>query len=195
MIQNRPLKQQWTAPNLLGPLMMAIWILWGFGHETVWVYLTIYEYEIGLIKIGQEVILDAVSFPGESFQGKVVAITPVLNVETRSLRVRVEVNDPEHKLKPEMFVNAKINIDLGERLAVLETAVLDTGVRKIVYLIKDDDMIELREVNLGQKAQGYYEVLGGLKEGDIVVTSGNFLVDSESKLKSALSGQSHQHSQ
>lgn len=163
--------------------------------DTVWVYLTIYEYEIGLVKVGQEVMLDASAFPGEAFQGKVVAITPVLNVETRSLRVRVEVNDSEHKLKPEMFVNAKINIDLGERLAVLETAVLDTGIRKIVYLVKDDDMIELREVNLGQKAQGYYEVLGGLKEGDIVVTSGNFLVDSESRLKSALTDPSHQHNQ
>ncbi len=163
--------------------------------DTVWVYLTIYEYEIGLVKVGQEVTLDASAYPGEAFQGKVVAITPVLNVETRSLRVRVEVNNPEHKLKPEMFVNAKINIDLGERLAVLETAVLDTGIRKIVYLIKDDDMIELREVNLGQKAQGYYEVLSGLKVGDIVVTSGNFLVDSESRLKSALTDPSHQHNQ
>ncbi|MHB8155127.1 MAG: efflux RND transporter periplasmic adaptor subunit [Candidatus Omnitrophota bacterium] len=163
--------------------------------DTVWVYLTIYEYEIGLVKAGQEVTLDASAFPGEVFQGKVMAITPVLNVETRSLRVRVEVNDLEHKLKPEMFVNAKINIDLGERLAVLETAVLDTGIRKIVYLIKDDDSIELREVNLGQKAQGYYEVLDGLKVGDIVVTSGNFLVDSESRLKSALTDPSHEHNQ
>ena len=165
------------------------------SSDTVWVYLTIYEYEIGLVKVGQEVTLDASSFPGEAFQGKVVAITLVLNVETRSLRVRVEVNDSEHKLKPEMFVNAKINIDLGERLAVSETTVLDTGIRKIVYLAKDNDMLELREVNLGQKAQGYYEVLSGLKEGDIVVTSGNFLVDSESRLKSALSGQSRQHGQ
>lgn len=161
--------------------------------DTVWVYLTVYEYEIGLVKVGQEVTLDASAFPGEVFQGKVVAITPILSAETRSLRVRVEVNDSEHKLKPEMFVNAKINIDLGERLAVSETTVLDTGIRKIVYLVKDNDMLELREVNLGQKAQGYYEVLSGLKVGDIVVTSGNFLVDSESRLKSALSGQSHQH--
>jgi len=156
--------------------------------NTLWVYLTIYEYEIGLVKIGQEVTLDANAFPGETFQGKVVAITPVLSPETRSLRVRVEVNDPEHKLKPEMFVNAKLNIDLGEKLAVPETAVLDTGIRKIVYLAKDGDMLEARQVNLGQKAQGYYEVLAGLKNGDIVVTNGNFLVDSESKLKGATDG-------
>lgn len=153
--------------------------------DTVWVYLTVYEYEIGLIKIGQEVTLDANAFPGETFQGRVVAITPVLSSQTRSLRVRVEVTDSEHKLKPEMFVNAKLNIDLGEKLAVPETAVLDTGIRKIVYLVKAGDMLEARLVNLGQKAQGYYEVLGGLKEGDVVVTNGNFLVDSESKLKGA----------
>jgi len=157
----------------------------GFS-DTIWVYLTIYEYEIGLVKIGQEAVLDTNAFPGETFPGKIIATTPVLNSETRSLRVRVEVKDAQHKLKPEMFVNAKINIDLGEKLAVPETAVLDTGVRKIVYLVKEDDMLEARQVNLGPKAQGYYEVLGGLEDGDIVVTSGNFLVDSESKLKGAM---------
>ncbi len=154
----------------------------------IWVYLTVYEYEIGLIKQGQEVVIDASAFPGEIFRGKILAITPVLNAETRSLRVRVEVKDPEHKLKPEMFVNAKIDVNLGEKLAVPETAVLDTGIRKIVYLVKDGEMLEARLVNLGQKAQGYYEVLAGLKDGDIVVTNGNFLVDSESKLKGASDG-------
>lgn len=157
----------------------------GFS-DLAWVYLTVYEYEIGLIKQAQEVVVDTSAFPGESFQGKVVAITPVLNAETRSLRVRVEVKDPEHKLKSEMFVNAKIEVDLGEKLAVPETAVLDTGIRKIVYLAKEGDMLEARQVNLGQKAQGYYEVLDGLKDGDIVITSGNFLVDSESKMKGGI---------
>ncbi len=156
------------------------------SSDTLWIYLTIYEYEIGLVKIGQEVLIDAASFPGEAFQGKIAAITPVLDAQTRTLRVRVEVKDPKHVLKPEMFVNAKINIDLGEKLAVPETAVLDTGVRKIVYLAKEGDELEQREVVLGQKAQGYYEVISGLSEGDAVVTSGNFLVDSESKLKGAI---------
>lgn len=165
------------------------------SSDTAWIYLTIYEYEIGLIKEGQEVAIDAGAFPGEAFQGKIVAITPVLNAETRSLRVRAEVKDPGHRLKPEMFVNAKINVDLGEKLAVPETAVLDTGTRKIVYLIKETDRLESREVTLGQKAEDYYEVLSGLSAGDSVVTSGNFLVDSESKLKAALEGAGHQHGQ
>lgn len=152
-------------------------------ENTVWVYMTIYEYEIGLIKEGLSVEVDAVAFPGEVFKGKIIAITPVLNPETRSLQVRTEIQNPGHKLKPQMFVNAKINVDLGEKLAVGESAVIDTGVRKIVYVVKQDDNFEQREVILGQKALGYFEVLEGLKDGDIVVTSGNFLVDSESKLK------------
>ncbi len=156
------------------------------SSDTLWVYLTIYEYEIGLVKVGQEVLIDTAAFPGEAFQGKITALTPVLNAQTRTLRVRVEVKDPNHLLKPEMFVNAKIEIGLGEKLAVPETAVLDTGARKIVYLVKDGDNLEQREVVLGQKAQGYYEVISGLSEGDLVVTSGNFLVDSESKLKGAI---------
>jgi membrane fusion protein, copper/silver efflux system len=151
--------------------------------DTAWVYITVYEYEMDLVKAGSAVEVSAVAFPGETFQGKIKAITPVLNAETRAVQVRVEVLDPEHKFKPQMFVNAKIKVDLGEKLAVPESAVLDTGVRKIVYLAQDGDIIEQREVILGQKAAGYFEVLKGLDEGNIVIISGNFLIDSESKLK------------
>jgi membrane fusion protein, copper/silver efflux system len=156
------------------------------NSDTVWVYLTVYEYEMGLVKEGAVVEIDAVAYPGEVFSGRITSIVPVLNSETRSVQARAEVKNTDSKLKPEMFVNAKLNIDLGEKLAVPETAVLDTGIRKIVYLAKEGDMLEAREVKLGQKAQGYYEVLEGLEAGEMVVTSGNFLVDSESKLKSAL---------
>ena len=151
--------------------------------DSIWAYMTIYEYEIGLIGEGIPVEIDVVAFPGEVFKGNIAAITPVLNAQTRAIRVRAEIENPEHKLKPQMFVNARINIDLGEKLAVPETAVIDTGMRKIVYVVKQDDTFEQRDVTLGQKALGYFEALEGLKEGDIVVTSGNFLVDSESKLK------------
>lgn len=151
--------------------------------DIAWVYITVYEYEMDLVKAGSAVEISAVAFPGELFQGKIMAITPVLSAETRAVQVRAEVLDPQHKFKPQMFVNAKIKVDLGEKLAVPESAVLDTGVRKIVYLAQDGDIIEQREVILGQKAAGYFEVLKGLDEGNIVITSGNFLIDSESKLK------------
>ena len=161
------------------------------NENTAWVYMTIYEYEIGLIKEGVPVEIEAVAYPGLKFSGKITAIMPVLNAETRSVQARAEIDDAEHKLKPEMFVNAKIKVDLGEKLAVPETAVLDTGTRKIVYLAKEGDTLEAREVNLGQKAEGFYEVLDGLKEGDMVVTSGNFLVDSESKLQGVSAQEEH----
>lgn len=162
------------------------------NSDSVWAYMTIYEYEIGLITEGVPVEINAVAFPGELFKGKITSITPVVNAETRAIRVRAEINNPQHKLKSRMFVNAKINIDLGEKLVVPETAVIDTGARKIVYVVKRDDTFTPREVTLGQKALEYFEVLDGLKDGDIVVTSGNFLVDSESKLK-ATPGSSSGH--
>lgn len=156
--------------------------------ENVWAYINVYEYEIGLIKVGDSVDIEAVAYPGVKFTGKVVSISPVLEPNTRTNQVRVEVPNSDNKLKPEMFVNALIKESLGSKLAVPEAAVLDTGLRKIVYLSEENDVLESREVTLGQKAENYYEVLGGLKEGDVVVTSGNFLVDSESKLKSPSQG-------
>jgi Cu(I)/Ag(I) efflux system membrane fusion protein len=156
--------------------------------ENVWAYINVYEYEIGFIKVDDSVDIEAVAYPGEKFTGKVVSISPVLDPNARTNQVRVEVPNPDNKLKPEMFVNALIKESLGQKLAVPETAVLDTGLRKIVYLSEENNVLESRQVSLGQKAENYYEVLSGLKEGDVVVTSGNFLVDSESKLKSPSQG-------
>ncbi|MBF0216402.1 MAG: efflux RND transporter periplasmic adaptor subunit [Candidatus Omnitrophica bacterium] len=156
--------------------------------QSVWAYISVYEYEIGAIKTGDNVDIEAVAYPGEKFMGKVVSINPVLDPVTRTDQVRVEVLNPDSKLKPEMFVSASIKISLGPKLAVPVAAVLDTGLRKIVYVSSGNDMLESREVTLGGKAGNYYEVISGLKEGDLVVTSGNFLVDSESKLKSLSEG-------
>lgn len=156
--------------------------------ENVWAYLNVYEYEIGFIKVGDSVEIEAVAYPGEKFTGKIVSINPVLDPATRTNQVRALVLNPDNRLKPEMFVNALVKEGLGSKLAVPETAVLDTGLRKIVYLSEENNVLESREVTLGQKAENYYEVLSGLKEGDVVVTSGNFLVDSESKLKSPSQG-------
>jgi len=151
--------------------------------ENVWAYINVYEYEIGFIKVGDSVDIEAVAYPGEKFAGSVVSISPVLDPATRTNQVRVEVPNTDDKLKPEMFVNAIIKESLGSKLAVPETAVLDTGIRKIVYLLQANDVLESREVTIGQKAENHYEVISGLKVGDVVVVSGNFLVDSESKLK------------
>lgn len=162
-------------------------------EDFLWVYMTIYEYESGLVKEGDLVEIDAVAYPGETFQGEVVAIAPVLDAATRSLSARARIKNIENRLKPEMFVNAKINVDLGEKLAVPEEAVMDTGERKVVFVAGPEGRFIARDVVLGHKAGGYYEVLEGLSEAETVVTSGNFFIDSESKLKSAVEGVEHRH--
>ncbi|MDP3143036.1 MAG: efflux RND transporter periplasmic adaptor subunit [Candidatus Omnitrophota bacterium] len=164
-------------------------------EEMAWVYITIYEYEVGLIKEGLPIEVEAVAYPGEIFAGEIVSLTPVLETMTRSIKARATVRNSENKLKPEMFVDVKIKIDLGEKLAIPEEAVMDTGERKVIFVAQPDGHFLSREVKVGQKAEGYYEVLEGLSEGEVVVTSGNFFIDAESKLKSALSGESHQHGQ
>ena len=156
-------------------------------QKTIWAYLTIYEYEMGLVKTGLPVEITAIAFPGEVFTGNIAAISPVLDPATRSVQARTEIGNPGGKLKPGMFVNARVKIALGKRLAVPEEAVVNTGERSVVFLATPDGYFQSRDVNLGNKANGYYEVLSGLKEGDAVVSSGNFFVDSESRLKSAVS--------
>jgi Cu(I)/Ag(I) efflux system membrane fusion protein len=165
---------------------MALYTLTDMSH--LWMYIDIYEYEIPLIKLGQTVTLTLSYFPGESFRGKVTYIYPTLDAQTRTNKVRVELANPGYKLKPDMYANAEVRIDLGKCLAVPEDAVLDSGDQQTVFLALDQGHFQPRRVRLGQKAEGYYEVLQGLRAGDRVVTSANFLIDSESRLKTALEG-------
>jgi multidrug efflux pump subunit AcrA (membrane-fusion protein) len=159
----------------------------GSEDKNVWVYVTIYEYEAGLVKTGTPVEVRAIAYPGELFEGQVISVTPILETATRTLKVRALVDNPANKLKLEMFVNVAIKYDLGEKLAVSEDAVMHAGTRDIVFVADANGHFESRAVALGAKAQGYYEVLRGLAENDEVVTSGNFLIDSESKLNAVLS--------
>jgi hypothetical protein len=154
--------------------------------KSVWVYLTVYEYEAGFVKEGLPIEVRAIAFGGEVFKGKIISIAPLLQPQTRSLKVRALVENPENRLKLDMYVNARIEYDLGEKLAVPEQAVLKTGTRNIVFIAKPDGYFEPRDVKIGHKAQGYYEVLEGLAGGEEIVTSGNFLIDSESKLSAVL---------
>ncbi len=162
----------------------------------IWVVANIYEYELSLVEVGQEAEVQFSYLPGEIFKGKITFIDPHLDMKTRTAKVRIELPNKEHRLQPGMFANVNVEIDLGEKLAIPESAVLDTGTRRIVFLDRGDGKFEPREVQLGQKAEGYYEVIGGIDPGDKVVTSGNFLVDSESQLKAAMQGMTggeHQH--
>jgi RND family efflux transporter MFP subunit len=152
----------------------------------VWIIGEVYEYELPFIKTGQEAKVSLSYYPGESFAGKIIYIYPYLRPETRTNQVRIEVANPGLKFKPEMFANLEIHVDYGTRLTVPVDAVLDAGIMKIVFVSKGDGYFEPREVKLGVKGQDMYEVLGGLSDGESVVTSANFLIDSESSLKAAL---------
>ncbi len=164
--------------------------------RSVWVYAQVYEHELPLVKEGQTVEIVSPAFPGRLFQGKVESVSPVLNSETRSTQVLVVVPNPDGVLKPQMYLDAKILAPLGRRLAIRSEAVMDTGTRQIVFVETAPGQFDPREVQVGQAAEGYRPVLSGLKEGEKIVTSGNFLIDSESKLKAALSRgttQGHAH--
>jgi hypothetical protein len=163
-----------------------------------WVYATVYEYELPLVMPGQTVRVEAPSLPGRTFEGTIRAIDPVLDPQTRSARLRAVLTDTEGVLKPEMFVNASVTVPLGEVLAVPEEAVFNTGSRQIVFVDKGEGLFEPRDVTVGAQVDGLVEITEGVIEGEVVVTSGNFLIDSESRLKAALAGAAtpgHQHGQ
>ena len=157
----------------------------------MWVYAQIFAQEASFIKEGQAVQVTAPAFPSKTFHGTIKAVDTILNPETRSLRARALVPNPEGLLKPEMFVNAVIDIPLGRALAVPDEAVMNTGTRSIAFVLTSPGRYEPREVRVGKEADGYVEVVAGLKEGDAVVAAANFLIDSESKLKAALEDQGH----
>jgi len=155
------------------------------GKE-VWVYAQLYEYEVDLVQPGQPVSVTAPSVPGRIYTAKVAAVDPILNPMTRTARARILVATPDESLRPGMFVHVKLEIPLGKKLAVPFDAVLDTGENQIVFAVKGAGTFEPRSVKLGRQADGWYEVLSGLEEGEEVVTSANFLIDSESRFRSAL---------
>ena len=168
--------------------------------EPVWVYAPVYEYELPLIQVGQEIMAEVPSLSNETFQGTIRAVDSMVDQATRTTRVRAQLKDPQGRLKPDMYVNVSVEVDLGETPAIPEGAVFDTGTKKIVFVDKGQGVFEPRDVTVGAKADGYYELKSGVQEGEVVVTSGNFLIDSESRLKAALEGMSepgggHQHGQ
>jgi Cu(I)/Ag(I) efflux system membrane fusion protein len=159
----------------------------------VWVEADIYEYEIPFVKVGQRVTITLPYYPAEPLDGTVRFVYPFLNAKTRTARVRVEVANPGLKLKPDMFADISIEQDLGERLVVPSEAVLDSGERKVVFVAHDGGHFEPREITTAARLDDYYVVARGVREGEEVVTSGNFLLDSESRIKGALAAMAGEH--
>src|SRR3989441_438457 len=152
---------------------------------TVWIHGDIYESEITSVRLNQPAGVTFEAYPGETFRGMVTYIYPYLNEATRTVRVRMELPNPHLKLKPGMYGNVMLHVDAGRRLVVPKEAVLDSGLRQLVFLDLGQGVYQPYPVKLGLRSQEYVEGLGGIKEGDSVVTSANFLLDAESKLASA----------
>ncbi len=149
----------------------------------VWIEAELFEHDFPLVARGQRAVISLPMLPGESFHGEVDYVYPSLDPATRTGRARIVLPNLERTLRPEMFADVAIRVDRGERLQVPEEAVVYTGPRRLVFVDVGDERLEPREVKLGLKSNGSFEVLGGLMEGEVVVTSGNFLVAAESRLR------------
>ncbi len=151
--------------------------------STIWITADIYEYELPMLKVGEPATIQLSYFPGRQFSSKIDYIYPTLTGETRTAKARFVIPNPGMQLKPQMFTNVELQINLGQKLAVPEDAVIDTGLRQIAYVDKGDGNFEPREVRVGVRAEKMVEITAGLKAGDKVAAAANFLIDSEAKLK------------
>jgi Cu(I)/Ag(I) efflux system membrane fusion protein len=151
--------------------------------SSVWVVADIYEYEVPLVKLGQQARVTLPYSSGAAIAATVSYINPSLDPMSRTVKVRLSMKNPGLLLKPEMFANVEITVGGGKRLSIPSEAVLDSGVRQVVYVEKKPGTYEMRQVKLGARGDKFVEVLSGLRAGEKVVTSGNFLIDSETQLR------------
>jgi RND family efflux transporter MFP subunit len=162
--------------------------------SAVWLWAEFYENELPLLSTGQKIKITVPAFGDEEFAGEIAVIEPFLDPMKRTVRVRIDIPNPHWKLRPGMFVNAWLDVRAGEGLTVPVSAIMPVGRRNIVFVDKGEGRLEPRFVDLGRKFtklssrydSDYYEVRGGLKEGERVVASANFLIDAESKIQGAL---------
>jgi membrane fusion protein, copper/silver efflux system len=192
-----PLTFTWTAPRdgivlernvVPGMRVLPGEVLFRIAdHTAVWALVDVAERDLGAVAAGQSVIVRARSYPDKTFTGKVALVYPHLMASTRTVQVRVELPNHDGLLLPDMYVEAQIETGGNEPvLAVPEDAVIDSGDRRVVIVDKGEGRFEPRPVEIGRRGAGYVEIREGIAEGDIVVTSANFLIDAESNLKSAL---------
>jgi RND family efflux transporter MFP subunit len=155
---------------------------------TVWVLADVFEYEAANVRIGQAASLTLAYLPGRVFRGRVNYILPTIDPATRTVKVRLEFPNPEFLLKPEMYGDVELQTGGARRLVVPQTAVLNSGDRQTVFVDRGNGYFEPREVKIGEQSGGRTQILSGLKAGERIVISGNFLIDSESQLKTAFGG-------
>jgi RND family efflux transporter MFP subunit len=153
--------------------------------STVWAMADVYEYEAANVRLQEPVSLTLDYLPGRIFRGRVSYILPQVDPTTRTLKVRVQFDNPGFLLKPDMYGQMEIETGGLRKLVVPETAVLNSGDRQVVFLDRGDGRFEPHAVTIGAQSGGFIEILSGLQAGDRVVKSGHFLIDSESQLRTA----------
>ena len=158
--------------------------------SSIWVVADVAEQDLAQIRVGSKAKVTFRAFPNEVFDGRVTFILHELEMATRTAKVRVEVANPDHRIKHEMFSDVEINAGDGEpeRLSVSVSALIDSGNRQVVIVDRGEGRFEPRSVKVGLRGDGYVEIADGIKAGDNVVVAANFLIDAESNLKAALSG-------
>jgi Cu(I)/Ag(I) efflux system membrane fusion protein len=154
----------------------------------VWVIADVAESDLAFIKIGMRATVTVRAYMAQPIEGEVTFIYPELRAETRTARVRIEVPNLDGRLKVDMYADVVFQTGIGETpvVAVPASAVIDSGNRQVVLIVKGEGRFEPRPVKLGRRGDGYVEVLNGVNKGDEVVTSATFLIDAESNLKAAL---------
>ena len=157
--------------------------------STVWAIADTYENEVPYVRLGQKMQLTLSYSPGKTYTGTISYIYPTVDPQTRTVKVRMQIPNPDFALKPQMFADALLHVNYGIKVLVPREAILDSGTEQSVYVLHDGGMFEPRKVTLGPAFDGNVAILSGLKAGETIVTSGNFLVDSESRLKGSASGE------
>jgi membrane fusion protein, copper/silver efflux system len=161
--------------------------------SSVWVIANIYESDMQYIKNGQTAEIYSTAYPNEIMTAKINFINPVFNPESRTLEIRIDVSNRDMKLKPDMYLKVKINTYVTQSPGVPKNAVIRTGEHNFVYVEKEKGVFEPKEVQIGYEQDGYYAITSGLKEGDMVVTSGGFLIDSETQIQKGFTSGHENH--
>jgi Cu(I)/Ag(I) efflux system membrane fusion protein len=154
----------------------------------VWVQADVYERDIQHVHLGQKAGLTLEALPGRVLEGTVQFISPVVGETTRTAKVRLEFENRVGLLKPGMYTTVQLTHQMGKGLALPEEALIDTGQRKIVFVALGEGRFQPRDVQIGGKVDAFFRVLSGLSENEAVVTSAQFLLDSESRLNAAGGG-------
>jgi Cu(I)/Ag(I) efflux system membrane fusion protein len=159
--------------------------------DRVWVLADIYEYELPQVSVGQQAEVTLSYLPGQTFRGRITYVYPYLEAAERTVKIRVELANPGHRLKEGMYADVALSSRRTDVLMVPTEAVIDSGTRQVVFLDLGDGRFEPRAVELGARFDEGYEILGGLEAGDRIVTSANFLIDSESQLAAGMGQMQH----